>query len=50
MKFHGTSRKPAFGYSATFGGLGGGEHTARLVMLDDAGYVDDFVIWGRLLR
>jgi PKD repeat protein len=48
--FRGTSKRPAFGHSAAFGGLGDGEHTAKLVMLDGAGYVDDFVIWGRLLR
>ena len=50
VKFHGRSTRPTFGYSTAFGGLGDGEHTARLVMLDGAGYVDDFVIWGRLLR
>ena len=50
VKFAGSRTKPDFGYSRAFGGLGDGEHTARLVMTKGAGYVDDFVIWGRLLR
>ena len=50
VSFKGSSKRPRFGHSAAFGGLGDGEHTARLVMLRGAGYVDDFVIWGRLLR
>jgi hypothetical protein len=50
VHFHGNARKPTFGYSKAFGGLGDGKHTAQLVMLHGAGYVDDFVIWGRLLR
>ncbi|MGZ5416909.1 MAG: PKD domain-containing protein [Nocardioides sp.] len=50
VSFRGPSKRPVFGDSAAFGGLGDGEHTAKLVMLKGAGYVDDLVIWGRLLR
>lgn len=50
VHFDSDSRRPEFGPYRSFGGLGDGRHTARLVMLRGTGYVDDFVIWGRLLR
>ena len=50
VHFDSDSKRPEFGPYRSFGGLGDGRHTARLVMLRGTGYVDDFVIWGRLLR
>ena len=47
VSFDGRAQKPRFGFSKAVTGLGGGTHTVRLVIHKGAGYVDDFVIWGR---
>ena len=47
LSFDGRTTRPRFGSTRTYTGLGNGRHTMRLVMRKGAGYVDDFVIWGR---
>jgi len=47
LRFHARAKQPRFGFSRTFAGLGAGRHTVRVVVRKRAGYVDDFVVWGR---
>jgi PKD repeat protein len=49
VDFRSRSRHPRLGYTRTFTGLGSGAHDVKLVMVRGAGYVDDFLVWGRLL-
>ena len=49
VDFRSSDAKPRLGYSQTFSGLGSGTHTVKLVMVRGAGYVDDFLVWGKLL-
>ncbi len=49
VSFRSTTARPSFGHTRTFTGLGAGSHTVDLVMVRGAGYVDEFLVWGKLL-
>jgi hypothetical protein len=46
VSFEGGTKAPRFRTSRTWGRLGTGRHTVRLVMRGRAGYVDHFVVPG----
>ncbi|RYU09831.1 PKD domain-containing protein [Nocardioides iriomotensis] len=50
LRFQSDSARPQYRYRRSFGGLGGGSHTVRVVLTKGAGHIDDLVLFGRLLR